>query len=167
MSDYPEHDKQAEVIDQTQAIGEFLDWLASQGVHLMKWREDLTDTRPTDGKCEVRRRDRPKQPCDPTLADDTGSAWYYTAHCMHWHDEKRETDSASQRGICCHCGKGRHYEVTGLSAWTPESRGVLQLLADWAGIDLNKIEAEKRQMLAAIRAMNEQQAASTAPGTKA
>jgi hypothetical protein len=44
--------------------------------------------------------------------------------------------------------------VTGLKAFMHEQRGTMQLLADWAGIDLAKIEAEKRQMLTAIRAAN-------------
>jgi hypothetical protein len=155
MSDYPEHDKQALVIEQTQAIGEFLDWLGSQGVNLMVWREDLTDSRPTDPECPKRQRDRLQGlPCQPTADDATRAEYYFRAHCMHWNDPEREADSASQSGICCYCGKDQHYEVTGLRSWVHESRSTMQLLADWAGIDLKKIETEKRQMLASLRAAN-------------
>lgn len=39
MSEYPEHDKLHAVRDDSQRQGELLEWLASQGVHLMVWRE--------------------------------------------------------------------------------------------------------------------------------
>jgi hypothetical protein len=128
MSNYPEHDKQAKVVDQSQAIGEFLEWLNSEGVRLMTWREDLTDER-IDDWCEA--------------------AKYSHLHCDHWgSDDKDHT--------CCRCGKPFGYrEVTGIKAWVEQSRSIMQLLADWAEIDLKVIEAEKRQMLAEIRAANE------------
>jgi hypothetical protein len=38
MSAYPEHDKLAEVADQSQAIGEFIDWLSKEkGMHLYRY----------------------------------------------------------------------------------------------------------------------------------
>lgn len=39
-SAYPEHEKLAAVKDQSQAIGEFLDWLNGDGVHLARWDEE-------------------------------------------------------------------------------------------------------------------------------
>jgi hypothetical protein len=157
LSDYPEHDKQAKVVEQTQAIGEFLDWLAGQGVHLMKWREDLTDTRPTGGRCRARPGVNVEIACRPTRQSDIGDALdYYSTHCLHWHDAERGADrDDDQPGICCWCGKGKHYEITGLQAWVGESRDTLRLLADWAEIDLSKIETEKRRMLASLRAAND------------
>lgn len=80
MSNYPEHDKLSAVKDQTQAIGEFVDWL---------------------------------------------------------HDEK---EIVLARLDDC----GRAYGAGSL----------LDLLAEWAGIDLDKIEAEKREMLETLRAAN-------------
>jgi hypothetical protein len=53
MTTYPEHGELAAVKDQTQAIGDFLEWLAGQRVQLMTWREDLTDERPTDPRCPL------------------------------------------------------------------------------------------------------------------
>jgi hypothetical protein len=128
MAGYPEHEKLQAVSEQTQAIGEFLEWLNSQSVQLMTWREDLTDTR-VDDKC----------PCDG----------HFHLHCDHW-------GADNEAHGCCRCGKPFGFtEVTGIKGWVSERRGATQLLADWAGIDLNKIEAEKRQMLESIRAAQE------------
>jgi hypothetical protein len=156
MSAYPEHDRQALVVEQTQAIGEFLDWLETQGVQLMRYRTDLEDIRPTDPDCPERKRKHRDDPCWPTSDSDVGSALYYETHCLHWHGKARDADDCIQEpGLCCWCEKGREYTIT-TRGWVHEQRGTLQLLADWAEIDLAKIEAEKRQMLAAIRAANEQ-----------
>lgn len=40
MSEYPEHDKLTKVKDQSQLIGEFLDWLGTQGIHLASYPYD-------------------------------------------------------------------------------------------------------------------------------
>jgi len=79
MSDYPEHDKLHLVKDATQAAGEFVEWLGTQGIFLA-----------------VR---------------------------------EQEWDRA-----------------------VPASCSITDLLARWHDIDLSKIEAEKRAMLATIRA---------------
>lgn len=152
MSDFPEHDKLHAVADETQAIGEFLDWLANQGVHLMVWREDLTDTRPTDDECRERLDSDHSRPCDQTRHrdGDTGIAWW-RRHCLHWQNPEREAEGVAEQGRCCRCGRGHVYEITGIKSWVSEPRTTLRLLADWAGIDENKLEAEKRQILAALR----------------
>ena len=80
MSDYPEHDKLHAVVEQTQAIGEFVEWLEGKGIFLARYVE--------------------------------GSNYPRSVH------------------------------------------GFRDLLAEWAGIDQNKLEAEKRQMLTAQRAAN-------------
>lgn len=92
MSDYPEHDKLAAVKDETQAAGEFIEWLNGQGIFLAKTYMFTKDDQVTD-------------------------------------------DPAQER-----------YERTGVVA-----KSLITLLAEWSGIDQNKIEAEKRQMLATIR----------------
>jgi hypothetical protein len=161
VSEYPECEKLAEASKVTQPIGEFLDWLNSQGIHLMTYREDLTDSRPTDPDCRKRRRlgheENRKLPCWPTHESDIGGADYYDTHCLHWHGrEYEEGDSADvEPGTCCFCGKGRHYEVTGLKAWVSDPRNYEQLLADFAGVDLKKVDTERRQMLASLREANE------------
>lgn len=37
MADYPEHDKLLAIQDQSQAIGEFVDWLSFKGIWLMHY----------------------------------------------------------------------------------------------------------------------------------
>ena len=39
MSAYPEHDKLTKIKDQSQAIGEFMDWLADDGIFLAHYEE--------------------------------------------------------------------------------------------------------------------------------
>jgi hypothetical protein len=47
VSDYPEHDKLALIKDQSQAIGEFIEWLERDGIHLAS-RYCLRDDRHPD-----------------------------------------------------------------------------------------------------------------------
>jgi len=95
MSDYPEHDKLALVKDETQAAGEFIEWLGNQGVFLAK------------------------------------------RYMFDKNDQCTENDAEERYTRCL-----------------PVSKNLVSLLAEWAGIDQNKIEAEKRQMLASLRAAN-------------
>lgn len=156
MSDYPEHDKMSEVAEQTQVIGEFLEWLTSEGVQLMIWREDMTDSRVTDRDCLKKLDPHALLPRDqPTQTGDDYIEWR-RSHCLHWQDETRPAEGDAEQGHCCRCSKGRFYEVTGLKTWTHEQRSINELLAGWAGIDLVKIETEKRQMLANLRSQSEQ-----------
>lgn len=114
MSDYPEHDKLAKVSEQTQAIGDFLDWIgAERGARLMAWRE-----------------------WDEQTVDECPNCHY----------------SARSIAACSRCDdKGmaevpRHYEC-----WVPLDGSAQSWLADWAGVDLHKLECEKRAMLDALR----------------
>jgi hypothetical protein len=77
---YPEHEKLAAVADQTQAIGEFIEFIEGKGIFLARYTEGHVFPR--------------------------------------------------------------------------EVHGLRDLLAEWAGIDQNKLEAEKRQMLAVCAEMN-------------
>lgn len=45
---YEEHIKLAKIAPLSQAIGEFLEWLGGEGVHLMRWTETV-DVEPCDG----------------------------------------------------------------------------------------------------------------------
>lgn len=45
---YTEHAKLAKIASQSQAIGEFVEWLGTEGVHLMRWTE-TTDIRACEG----------------------------------------------------------------------------------------------------------------------
>jgi len=158
VTGYPEHDKLQAAQPRTEVIGEFLEWLEGQGIQLMTWREDLTDSRPVDVKCAQHRRGEPSRSCDPDSSVAVEDIAWWVTHCMHWHVPERDAADGEQQGTCCRCGKGRFYVVTGIHGFVHERRGTEQLLADYAGIDLRKIEAEKRQMLAAIRSAGEARA---------
>lgn len=153
MSDYPECERLAAAAEQTQVIGEFIDWLQGQGVQLMIYREDMTDYRPTDPECEVPVRRDTARPCDPVRGDvdDVKPRAWWLRHCLHWQDRERSAEGDGKEGTCCRCGKEREYVIP-VRGWVHEQRGTEQLLADWAGIDLVKVEAERRRMLASIPA---------------
>jgi hypothetical protein len=134
VSEYPECERLTAAAEQTQVIGEFIDWLQGQGIQLMTYREDLSDIRPT------------------ISASDTGGANYWETHCLHWHGAARDADdNIQEQGTCCWCGMGREYTLT-TRGWVHEQRGTEHLLADWAGIDPQKVEAERRRMLASLPA---------------
>lgn len=159
MSDYPECDKLAEASKLTQPIGEFLDWLQGQGVQLMTYREDLSDVHPTDPECTVRRDSDNPAPCDQMgdMGDDAKPRAWWRRHCLHWQGHADVLDegvgTTDNPDHCCRCGKGREHTIT-TRGWVHEQRGIEQLLADWAAIDLKKVDAERRQMLASLREAN-------------
>lgn len=39
MSDYPEHEKMHKVVDESQKIGEFLEWLGTQGWEITEYNQ--------------------------------------------------------------------------------------------------------------------------------
>ena len=45
MSEYPEHDRLAAVADESQRIGEFLEWLTLSGIVLASWVPGLIEHR--------------------------------------------------------------------------------------------------------------------------
>lgn len=154
MSQYPEHDKLSQISDQSQSCGEFVEWLHSEGLHLMRWREDLTDQRLTDPKCLNWHLPMPRG-CSEIPEGTDGHALPMserTRHCAHWLDVAREqANPLRQQGTCCRCDRGRFYEVTGVKSWVEDTRTLPVLLADFFGIDQNEIEAEKRAMLKACQ----------------
>lgn len=159
MGDYPECERMAKAAKTTQPIGEFLDWLTSQGIQLMTYREDLSDIRETDPACQVRWDSGSPAPCDQVgdMGDDAKPRAWWRRHCLHWQGHADVLDggpeNAAKPGHCCRCGKGRDYTIT-TRGWTHEARGFEQLLADFAGIDLKKVDAERRQMLDSLREAN-------------
>jgi len=42
MSEYPEHEKMKTVQENSQIIGEFLEWLSSKNLSLCKWQDGVT-----------------------------------------------------------------------------------------------------------------------------
>jgi hypothetical protein len=39
-TDYPEHEKLKAIVDKSQAIGEFIEWLGYQGIHLAEYHKN-------------------------------------------------------------------------------------------------------------------------------
>lgn len=131
-TEYPEHLKFRAAKRDTDAVGAFLEWLAEQGIHLMVWRENVPDVIPASPFCHADGR-RTRLTCRPER--DGG-------HCLCWQ---------AGDGDCHLCGGTQETEIT-RDAWLPAGRTIEQLLAGWAGIDLAKLEDEKRAVLAACRA---------------
>lgn len=160
VSAYPEHDKQANVIAKTQAASEFIEFLHSQGIELMTYREDLSETMPASLECPSPRRSlMERASCDPTPDDTPGKFIpHWKTHCKHWKDPGREATGTAVQGQCCRCRMTKTYEITGVRGWAAPGRSLVQLIADWTGVDLKKIAAEEQQMLTnactAIHAQN-------------
>ena len=129
MSEYPEHDKLSKVSDESQAQGDLLDWLASQGTQLMqfeKWDEegmdlcgDLHFSRKAVERCVAKRGGEIRE---HTAEDGSVIADHYVL-------------------------VKRHYEQ-----WVHDPRSIQAILAEYHDIDQVKLEREKRAMLAALRA---------------
>lgn len=98
MEEYPEHEKLHKVADESQGIGEFLDWLNDQGIVLMRWVDEVRTE-------EV---------------------------------EHRFTGKLSTRKVY-------------IQEWQYTGESIQALLARYFEIDLEKIDAEKRAMLGAMR----------------
>lgn len=113
MSQYPEHDKLQLVHEISQAQGDLLEWLAEQGVHLMrfeKWDE------PTEEECP---------------------------RCSH------ASEAAKARCQCENCNGTHRYTVNRhYERWVDDFRSIPTILAEYHGIDPQKLEREKRAMLA-------------------
>lgn len=106
---YPEHEKQAAVLERSQATGEFIDYgLSSMGLALYQ-----EITRP----CEADHR-----------------------HCdrSRWHTDEEIATIVDGR--------------VQITEWVPTHRTITSILAEYFEIDLNKLDDEKRAMLAAMRA---------------
>jgi hypothetical protein len=125
MAEYPECDRMLAVADDSHKLGEFLDWLNSQGLHLAAWV--------TQGECTW-------VPRTGGMADRSG-----TRGC----DGGRVVDKEGQPllgGVCPRCGGTGLVELTRPrleTAHEPYER----LLARYFDIDLQKVEEERRAIL--------------------
>jgi len=119
---YPEHTKLHAVAERTQAVGEFLEWLQGQDIHLLTWVEE--DIPGDEMTCPT---------CTP-------------------HYSLRALESCS----CSRCG-GTHKitRMTHREGWVSPAMSTQQLLAKWTGVDLVKLDQEKRAMLAHQRELND------------
>jgi hypothetical protein len=129
MSKYPECEKVQEIQKESQAIGEFLEWLTGEkGYTICKWMEDEKQVE-EDEYLPVHGEDMAKcKTCGrpvPSL-------------------NNRFTDF-------CTVGCWREFNTFTIFGERISDIDIEQLLAEFFKIDLNKIEEEKRQMLDKIR----------------
>lgn len=123
-SEYPEHEKLQAVVDRSQAIGEFLDWLPEAGLALCSWQE----------------------------AGNNGVPEYLWIPGKEKNRQPTRRDFAVDRAIpnpdFCWWGPG--YRLA--------STSITKLLSQYFGIDLVRLEQEKRTLLDRQRALNEREA---------
>lgn len=112
---YPEHIKLMAIKDQSQAIYDFLEWLASTGLHLQYWYE---------GEVE--------QLCPGWNLYDCRQGQSFNGHRVI--------------GVCKRCN-GLGKIMVSERGWVSNNKTADTMLAEFFGIDLVKLEQEKRTML--------------------
>lgn len=122
MSDYPECEKMKDVSDLSQAIGEFIDWLPSQGL------------------CVAEKITRKLCPGGGLFAKWTCAGGRKI--------NDRTEDDEGECPVCEGSGEVDRNEPY----WLPAGINIEQLLAKHFEIDLTKVDDERRSMLAAMRA---------------
>lgn len=130
MSAYPEHDKLHAVVDKSQAIGEFLEWLRApeeydgKGAHLHVWKE---------------------------WEEDDLCAFYSSG--LGSCDGRGKIGFGRNKENCPKCG-GTGLVPRSREGWVPLGIPTTKLLAEFFEIDLNKLEDEKQAILDAQRELN-------------
>ena len=126
MAEYPEHDKLTAISDDAQICGGFVEWLREiQELHLTKWFEKRFF-------CTE---------CGEVPENEVrGNGMYSDSNAYGFHKNNERCDA----------------DVEYVSAgYQLERRNIEELLAEFFGIDEQKLENEKRAMLDECRAMNE------------
>lgn len=146
--DTPECQKMSAVADESQSIGQFLDWLMhDQDVHLMRW-ESIRNERP----CTAYKRSRDEQRTKQELLDGL----------MEIDAQLRGVDISEvevpqipedDHPDTCAC-KGTGIYVWFEEGWHPVRRRIEEWLAEYYDIDLGALEQEKQAVLAWVREQN-------------
>lgn len=137
----PTHEKLRAVREETQAIGEFLDWLQnSEKVALMVWRRSSYEA-----------------PCPWRADDDEGYEFKSSDRlCVGGYDPS---------GDACRRCKGRGYVGYDRSGWVLDGRKIETLLGAYFDIDPDELEREKKAILDYLRDLGDQEAhAEPGPG---
>jgi hypothetical protein len=124
--EFPELAKLSSVRTESQAIGEFIEWMGGQGWQFTKYEE----------------RTFGEELC-------LGDGWY---GCYGGY----RTDVARMVGnkdkLCKRCKGTARVESKTTAHWS-DNRTIEQQVADYFDIDLKKVEAERRQLLEQVRAL--------------
>lgn len=129
---YPEHEKLSAIKDQSQAIGEFLEWLqGSKSARLLTWHEADVE-----------------EPCTGDLM----------LGCNDGNKAARESGRVFSRGgvrVRCDVCKGTGKVIRHEQGYVPVG-STQDLLAEFFEIDQAKLEQEKCAMLDGLRARHEE-----------
>jgi hypothetical protein len=123
VSEYPEHEKLRAIKEQSQALGEFLDF---SRFTLCEFREAGSNGEPPYVWTERALKVRP----------DRAKRW---PRFFDFVDGRAEHNPAHESWD---------------EGYVPVMKSIEAVLAEWFGIDRDKIDAEKRQMLDRIREVN-------------
>lgn len=128
----PECDRMHAVVEDSQKLGEFLDWLAKEGLWLCELQREIEETcsYKETGLYDIKR-------CEE-------GRW------MHHHG-RRKTE-VDDLGECPHC-HGTGYAIHTLldPRFIPQPAGTEDLLARYFNIDLDKVEQERRAILKVLQ----------------
>jgi len=119
----PELDKMHAARPATQRVGEFLEWLGEQGLHICQYVDEEPER---CGRC---------------------------GHALAAHHCDTDDDGGPWCGICLDTkpwSKAHHaFTVHELidGHWVPIGGSIERMLARWQGIDLDAVEAERRSLL--------------------
>lgn len=130
--DTPEHDKFRPYQEDAQTIGEFLEWMRSEGIQKMKWGTATTDT-----ACVYSRAMDGSPRCYQGILYDTTLAG------------TRKEESGRE---CPKC-EGHGYMEVSYEDWIPDGRTIEQLIADFFGIDKKKFDDETEAIYQYVSAM--------------
>jgi hypothetical protein len=117
---YPELTKQSKVTDESQAQGDFIEWLTvEKGITLMKYLSYDED-----------------QVCHGTIMRG----------CIDGHESDYSDMEKASLQTCKNC-RGTGMIKAHTEGWFPQRETIIDLLAAYHEIDLKKIETERRQLL--------------------
>ena len=150
----PELTKQAEARQHgSEEIGEFIEWLGQQGYRICQWQEDLTSTQTCYGfdlRGEVISSFDLREPnCDHGKVANTR----YRRH-LGSHDPEGTIFQVGDE--CPRCQGRGSLEFPASPRYVESTKTIEQWLADYFEIDQDKIEQERRAILAAFREKNKE-----------
>lgn len=118
----PEHDKFRPHQEDARTIGEFLEWMSSEGIRRMRWGEEIYDT-------------------DCPNAHPVYESQICVKGILHRFHSFRPEPIGELIGQCPACDGTGYLERT-REAYIPDRRSIEQLIADFFGIDKKKFDEE-------------------------
>lgn len=143
MPETPECDRMVAVAEDSHKIGEFLDWLAEQGIHLCSMATYTDTCNKQEGPLIV----TPTKCENPRWWLVGERKWQCQGGRMIGHPQSNKPGEDS--GPCDHCGGTGEIPLEERLAGISE--GPERLLARYFEIDLALVETERRAILAALR----------------